>query len=344
MKKKKISIVEVAKKAGVSVATVSRVLNGSSLVTPETKQLISETANKLGYVLPSRRPGPKPGRPCRKKRVALINFIGQYHVGVDAPATFLALQRGVNDGARDSGVVIDLYFLSLEAELPEAIQTGAYCGFLLLGWQPQASIEAFLIKQPCCWVMSNPWTPTWGDHVMPDHREAGMIAARYLMEHGCKCPAVVKLGQLDRVHALHTEGFVYAASLKRIQAHSLSAKKALAYEPSSYPEIVYVNEIVEGIKKMNPPPDGFYMDTDRSLATLYPLMVREKLIVPGLTELIGCDNQTQYLKGISPYPATIEVHFEQIGRIGVSQLLWRIRNPDCQRIRSLISPTLISLS
>jgi LacI family transcriptional regulator len=326
------------------VATVSRALNDSPLVTPETKHLISEVAGKMGYSLPSRRPGPKPGKPSRRRKVALINFLDRYHVGIDTPSTFLSLQRGVNSGVRDHGVLVDLHVLSTDTELPETIRDGSYCGFLLLGRQPHASIEDFLRKQPCCWVMSNPWTPTWGDHVMPDHREAGMIAARYLMERGCKYPAVIKLGQLDRVQALRTEGFVYAASLEKIKTHALTAKKALSGERLSYPEVVYVDEVVEGIKKMNPQPDGFYMDNDRSVATLYTVMVREKLIVPGKTGLIGCDNQTQYLKGISPYPATIEVHFEQIGRIGVSQLLWRIRNPDCQRVRSLISPTLISLS
>ena len=105
-----------------------------------------------------------------------------------------------------------------------------------------------------------------------------------------------------------------------------------------------MDEIIEGIKKMKPCPDGFFMDWDLSLSTLYPVMVREKLIIPGKTVLIGCDNQPQYLKGIKPYPATMETHFELIGTLGVTQLVWRMNNENtCRRMSSLISPSLIAL-
>lgn len=44
-----ITIKEIAKEAGVSVATVSRALNDSPRVTPATKQRIQQIANQLGY-------------------------------------------------------------------------------------------------------------------------------------------------------------------------------------------------------------------------------------------------------------------------------------------------------
>lgn len=75
------SIVDVAKRAGVSPATVSRVLNGSSLVTPETKQKVLAIADQLGYSLAARRPGPKPGQTSRKKKGVFINFLDRYHFG-----------------------------------------------------------------------------------------------------------------------------------------------------------------------------------------------------------------------------------------------------------------------
>lgn len=43
------TIQDVAKAAGVSVATVSRVLNNSSSVTPETRDIVQETIKKLNY-------------------------------------------------------------------------------------------------------------------------------------------------------------------------------------------------------------------------------------------------------------------------------------------------------
>lgn len=47
--KDRVTIYEVAKSAGVSLATVSRVINNQSNVTPETKRKVEETIARLGY-------------------------------------------------------------------------------------------------------------------------------------------------------------------------------------------------------------------------------------------------------------------------------------------------------
>lgn len=49
MKEKKITIYDIAEKAGVSVGTVNRALNDKPRISPTTKKLVIETAQKLGY-------------------------------------------------------------------------------------------------------------------------------------------------------------------------------------------------------------------------------------------------------------------------------------------------------
>ncbi|MDN6550049.1 MAG: LacI family DNA-binding transcriptional regulator, partial [Enterobacterales bacterium] len=44
-----ITIRDVARLAGVSVATVSRVLNNTAITTPETKALVQSAVAELGY-------------------------------------------------------------------------------------------------------------------------------------------------------------------------------------------------------------------------------------------------------------------------------------------------------
>ena len=337
------SIVDVAKKAGVSTATVSRTMHDSPLVKPETKKRILAIAKQLGYSLSPRRPGPKPGQGSRRKKVAFVSFLDHFHAGEEMPSTLLSLQRGLLEGGRVHGAAIHSHFLGTEAEIPEIFRKEKYSGFILLGPPPHPDVQEFLRTKPCCWVMNNPWTPTWGDHVMPDHREGGMMAAEYLIGRGARHVAVATLGTADRISALRDEGFFYAAGKHGVGAQSVVAVGPAPDEPEAYPAAVYVDEIVGKLKALKVRPDGLFVDSDRSLATLYPVLIREKLVVPGETVVVGCNNQQRYLKGIDPHPATMDIHFEQIGRIGVSQLTWRMRNPDCQRIRSLISPTLISL-
>ena len=46
-----VTIKDVAKAAGVSVATVSRVLNNSSAVSDETAAAVNEVINEMGYIV-----------------------------------------------------------------------------------------------------------------------------------------------------------------------------------------------------------------------------------------------------------------------------------------------------
>ena len=46
---KRITIYDVAKEAGVSLATVSRVINGSDVVREDTRVKVEDAINKLGY-------------------------------------------------------------------------------------------------------------------------------------------------------------------------------------------------------------------------------------------------------------------------------------------------------
>ena len=48
----RVSITDVAKKAQVSIATVSRVINQNDYVAPETRKIVEAAIKKTGYHLP----------------------------------------------------------------------------------------------------------------------------------------------------------------------------------------------------------------------------------------------------------------------------------------------------
>src|SRR5690606_29746278 len=56
----RMSITEVAKLAGVSTSTVSRVINNHPRVAPETAAAVRKAMDTLSYAPSDRRPGPKP--------------------------------------------------------------------------------------------------------------------------------------------------------------------------------------------------------------------------------------------------------------------------------------------
>lgn len=339
----KVSIAEVAKRAGVSLATASRALNDAPNVHPATRQAVRRAARQLGYVLSERRPGPKPGRPVRRKELALVHFLDRYHLHSEASSIMKELLKGIAQAARDAKVRVSVYEVDHEATLPLEAKRPGISGYLLKGQRPHPETETYLKTKPCCWVTNNPWTPSWGDHILPDHRDAGMKAADYLIRHGCRTLTMVTGCVPDRVSALREEGFRYGAAKHRQKIRSLMPKGPLAEGVEGFPERVYLEQLVDTFRRRAEGSDGIFFDTDRTLGTMVPLLLKEKLIEEGRTVLIGCNNQQSYLKGFCPHPATMEVHCDQIGRMGVAQLLWRIRNRDCKRVRSVVAPTLISL-
>jgi LacI family transcriptional regulator len=93
-----VKISDVAREAGVSVATVSRALNGRSSVDPELASRVREAAARLGY-----RPNVV-ARSLRRKATDLLALI----IADVANPFFTAITRGVEDVARSRGFSVVL--------------------------------------------------------------------------------------------------------------------------------------------------------------------------------------------------------------------------------------------
>jgi len=89
----KITIKEIAKEAGVSISTVSRVINGSSPVKKETKEKVLNAINKLNYY---------PDALARSLRVGYTDTIGIIIPNIANPF-FATLVRGAEDYLRSKG-------------------------------------------------------------------------------------------------------------------------------------------------------------------------------------------------------------------------------------------------
>ena len=91
---KKVTVRDIAKAAGVSVATVSRVLNRQSGFSPETERLVQETAGRMGYRIPERK-----AQSRETEAIALvIPAVNEYFSG--------SLTRSVENAARKRGYVV----------------------------------------------------------------------------------------------------------------------------------------------------------------------------------------------------------------------------------------------
>src|SRR5215218_4812306 len=93
-----MSISKVAKLAGVSSSTVSRVINNHPRVAPETAASVRKAMEQLNYTPSDRRPGPKPSLRTRTG-AGSVAFLVLGTSGARATPAFEGLLHGVSQAA-----------------------------------------------------------------------------------------------------------------------------------------------------------------------------------------------------------------------------------------------------
>src|SRR3954471_14368071 len=180
-----MSINKVAKLAGVSNSTVSRVMNNHPRVAPETAEAVRRAMKELGYKPSDRRPGPKPSLRTRTG-AAGIAFLVFGTSRNPATSAFEELLHGVSMWASQYDLNLVFAHVPDPAQLPARVLEQRVDGLLLHGAPPGSGVREKLRRVPTVWLMGNRRRPDWGDQVMPDGYEIGDSAARYLVSKGHK--------------------------------------------------------------------------------------------------------------------------------------------------------------
>src|SRR5438874_11783037 len=157
-----MSINKVAKLAGVSSSTVSRVINNHPRVAPETAQNVRKAMQTLNYTPSERRPGPKPQVRSRATSADIAFFVLGTSRTRTTPA-FENLLRGVSLGASRLGLNLMFHHIAEPDRLPMRVLEQRLDGILLHGATPGEETRERLRRIPTVWLMGNVRRPHWGD-------------------------------------------------------------------------------------------------------------------------------------------------------------------------------------
>ncbi|GAA3337875.1 LacI family DNA-binding transcriptional regulator [Curtobacterium pusillum] len=112
------TVADVAREAGVSRATVSRVINDSPLVTPQTKDLVQDAIRRTGFVVNAR------GRALAIGRAETVGvLITEPLDELFEDPTYARILRGVTEGLSGSGTLPVIFQASTEAERALALRS-----------------------------------------------------------------------------------------------------------------------------------------------------------------------------------------------------------------------------
>lgn len=276
---KKMTIDLVAQRAGVSPATVSRVINHSELVSAKTLARVNACIRELGYASLVDRYGAV--RPPEERGPIVVNI-----PWLDNPF-YSEIVHGVRDSARTAG-----YDVLISWDTPRQSTVEAYCASLRrsnasglitlcsLSTETIERIDATLPTIQC--AENNPETDV--PYVTIDDRSAARAAVEHLIACGCRRLAIVSGPESYKYARGRMEGFL---SVAREHGIDLDPSWILQVPDNNY-ELACA-AACHMLESENAP-DGVFACSDTYGAAVIRAARRAGLSVPDDLMVVGFDN------------------------------------------------------
>lgn len=272
------SVIDVAKFAGVSTATVSRVLNDSPSLRPGTKKKVMDAIEQLGYKLPDSNLAQKGIIP--KVVMILVPDISNAFYG--------EIVRGIESTAREHNYSILLFDTHsddlLVSQCLDTIKQNKISGVISLEPMATQSFRSMELND-LPWISCSEYIPdSFVQHISIDHRAAAKDAVLYLISQGHRKIAFVN----------SDESYIYA------QERRLGYEDALAIagisSDDNYIQVVggidyKLGELAARRLMFLPePPTAIFAVSDMLAIGIIKSIFRLKKKVPNDVAVIGFDD------------------------------------------------------
>lgn len=323
------SIADVARRANVSISTVSRVANGSSLVNAKTRQRVEQAINELGY---------RPNAFARGLMMRRSDVIGL--VLPDMHGEFYSeIIRGACEAARARGyslIVSSTRETSVSSGLLETITQGALLdGAAILVSEVDEDIESSLGKVRFPLVLIDDELDTAPhDSVLIDQRRGAKAMMAHLLET-CRMRRVIFVGGHPTNVDTRARLEVYHASLK---SAGVSAEKAVYHLDYAF-DSAYELARTEAPKWVGERHCAFAAN-DEMAAGIVAAALSLGIRVPEDLAVVGFDD-TRVARMTQPPLTTVHVPMSEMGARAIDMLCDRIADPERPIRRELLSPRLV---
>jgi LacI family transcriptional regulator len=331
------TIQELAAKSGVSVATVSRALNGSAEVSEATRQRILALAEKLDYT-PS-----AAARTLVQRRSHIIGVIldtGPGHPDLLHPF-FQQVLVGLKQGAGARGYDLLLFasdepghgFGGTHSYLRRAGHHGVD-GAIVMGFDGSDPEIVKLAESglPCITVDADIGGPRTG-YVMSENREGATLAVRHLAELGHERIATITGTLRSRPGADRLEGYH-----EEIAHAGLGARDEYVVEGDYYDESGYRG--TRQLLQLEEPPSAIFAASDLMAAGALRAANELGVDVPDDLAVVGFDD-ISLASLIQPQLTTVRQNMEALGEAAAEGLSRMIEDPDAEPVARLVPTRLV---
>ncbi|MFZ1771189.1 MAG: LacI family DNA-binding transcriptional regulator [Caldilinea sp.] len=321
---------KIAKEAGVSIGTVSRVLNNKMGVSEDTRRRVMEVAQGLNYTLPKRLPLPMLAvthigllaKPVSETSILANPFYADVYHGVEQACSDLDIHLAFN--------VMEIADERLR-KLPTLLNDERIGGLITLGALPHSVVAALtrVIDAPC--VMVDNWAPnTPWDSVMMDNTGGMSAVVAHLIAQG------------------HQQ-IVFVAGPE----HPSIVERQAGYEGAMHqhgltPQIIETPDLgipdgeaaAEMLIEVHSDATAVVCANDMQAIGVIRRFTQQGIAVPEQIAVTGFDD-IQMASFIQPTLTTMHVDRVALGRLAVDLLLGRVNAPWRPAVRCTMSVSFV---
>ena len=312
--KKAPTIYDVAKRAGVSITTVSRMLNDPDKVNSETRERVMAAVDALGFM---------PKAEARARALRRTGRIGVISPFFTAPS-FVQRLRGISEALSAKKFELVIYTVDsadhLKSFLASLPLTGNLDGLIILSLPVDDANVRRLVEHGLPTVLVEFPHPNLSSVVIDDVM-GGCIAARYLLDKGHH--RIAFLGDTD----------LPEYSLHPVSQRLVGFRKALKEAGIELPNVFVrlapysqeqTRQVAAELLSLSQPPTAIFAATDFQALGVLKAARQLKIQVPEQLAVVGFDDLD-----LAEYTdlTTIRQHLDESGRLAVEILLAQIESP-----------------
>jgi LacI family transcriptional regulator len=336
---------EVARRAAVSVGTVSRVFNNHSNVSEEIRQRVLRVAADLGYTRPGGQPVLAPGRALKE-----VCFL-YCHKGDALPLTlnpyWAPIFYGVEREARLSNIKLTYRTLDEEGQSPRQLTSFLLemrpSGLLLVGPAALETVKAFQATGLPL-VLVDHYLPDLlppVDAVLGDNFQGARLAMDYLFSAGHR--RIAFLGGSAQpgprpTFTIYSIQQRWASYCMALLDHGLPVDYSLVESGDLTTESSYA--ACQRLLARQVEFSALFCADDITAIGALKALREAGLSVPDDVSLIGFDD-IELAQHVTPPLTTIHLSADQLGTTALRTLMARVVNPDASRVTNLLGVTLV---
>ncbi len=331
---------DVARAAGVSVATVSYVLNNKGSVGAETRKRVLEAMSRLGY-----QPNP---HATRLRRSATLDHPATNNVGVAWTNKVLS-HRIHADNLVNQGVSQQLESRGYHAVVTygdeDRIFSPSFFGkidALIVAGTPHAEVIATLPQRMPIISTNTLIEDLPIPAITVDDRHVGRMVGRYLADLGHRRMAFINPVPLHPYFKLRQTGFEEILRERDLLDPELIRvrnpdEKSQVDGIDADVEHFSVDDLMEPLMSLSASkrPTAVFAPNDETARAVYRFCHGKEMLIPRDLSVVGCDNDPGICLSLIPALTTVELPFAEMGRRAAEMVLQALEKRDGGTISSI---------